>query len=207
MAFKPIRIFLTLIFVTVLISVLFPPRNVYALPVPVNQPDLPGLDAFIEQVRNGQSGQLRCVYISGILAAPVVQQPNGMNGFVSPRQNVLTQFGLASKQGSTGLLAHNYLAGKAFGLLQPGQEIELIDGSGKISTFIVTDILRYQAVEPRNSLSTFIDLKNFTSISTADLFVKIYSQPGTLILQTCIQAENDPSWGRLFVIAQSVNEQ
>jgi len=206
MAQKPIRNLLTFLFVTVLISVLFPPRIVLALDVPVNQPDLPGLNTFIEQIRNGQAGQLRGVYIPGLLAAPVVQQPNGMNGFVSPRQNVLTQFGLASKQGSTGLLAHNYLAGKAFGLLQPGQKIELIDGSGKISTFIVTDILRYQALEPWNILSTFIDLKNRTSISAGDLFIKIYSRPGRVVLQTCIEADNEPSWGRIFVIAQSIDE-
>ena len=201
---KPIRILLTFTFVTVLISVLFPPRIVHALDVPANQSDLPGLDMLIEQVRNGQAGQLRAVYIPGILAAPIVQQPKGMNSFVSPRQNVLTQFSLAAKHGSTGLLAHNYLAGKAFGLVQPGQEIKLIDGSGKISTFIVTSILRYQAVEPWSNLSTFIDLKDLTTISAADLFVKIYNRPGALILQTCIQAENDPSWGRLFVIAESV---
>ena len=203
---KPIRIFLTFIFLTVLISVLFPPQNVHALEVSVNQPDLPGLDTFIEQVRNSQAGQLRGIYIPGILASLIVQQPKGMNSFVSPRQNVLTEFGLASKQGSTGLLAHNYLAGKAFGLVQPGQVIELIDGSGETSTFIVTSILRYQAVEPWSNLSTFIDLKDLKSISAADLFIKIYSRPGALILQTCIQAENDPSWGRLFVIAQSVNK-
>ena len=206
MAHQPIRTLLTFIFVSVLISALFPPRNVHALAGAADQPDLPGLDTFVEQVSNGQTGQLRGVYIPGIQASAVVQQPAGMNGFVSPRQNVLTQFRLASKQGSTGLLAHNYLAGKSFEMLQPGQEIDLIDGRGNISTFTVTEILRYQALEPNSNVSTFIDLKDLNSISADNLFIKIYGRPGRLVLQTCIQAENNPSWGRLFVIAQPADE-
>ena len=133
MAHTPIRLFLTFAFIITLFSTFLPGGNVHALTGPLEGADLPSMDDFIGQVSNGQAGELRGVYIPGILAAPIVQQPAGMNDFVSPWQNVITQFGLASRLGSTGLLAHNYLAGETFGLLQEGQEIMLIDGSGKKS--------------------------------------------------------------------------
>jgi hypothetical protein len=161
---------------------------------------LPSLEDFVRQVSNGQAGVLRGIYIPGILAATVVQQPTGMEDFVSPWQNVITQFGLASRFGSTGLLAHNYLAGEAFALLQEGQEIHLIDGSGTISTFTVTQIIRYQALET-GTATRFLDLQSRTSITSAGLFAKIYSRPGQVVFQTCMQAGGDPTWGRLFVIA------
>ncbi len=163
---------------------------------------LPSLEDFTAQVSNGQAGQLRGIYIPGILAAPVVQQPAGMDDFVSPWQNVITQFGLASRLGSTGLLAHNYLAGEAFGLLQEGQEIELIDGSGRISTFTVTEILRYQALDSDNTATRFLDLESQTSMHICR-FIQQSLQPsgagGFSDLYT--GKDGDPSWGRLFVIA------
>ena len=197
----PIRLLLTFAFFISLFSVLIPSGNVQAL---IGQSDggvLPNLSDFTGQVRNGEAGILRGIYIPGILAAPVIQQPVGMAGFVSPWQNVLTQFSLASSFGSTGLLAHNYLAGESFELLQEGQEIKLIDGSGAISTFIVTEILRYQAMDSGNTATRFMDLESNTSVLSSDLFNRVYNRPGQVIFQTCIQANGDPSWGRLFVIA------
>ena len=98
-------------------------------------------------------------------------------------------------------LAHNYLAGEAFGLLQVGQEIQLVDGSGTVSTYIVKQILHFQAIESGSTVTRFLDLESRTLISSADLFSKVYSRPGEVVFQTCIQAGGDPSWGRLFVIA------
>jgi hypothetical protein len=201
MARTPIRLFLIFAFIITLFSSVLPSRNVRALTGPFGQVGLPSLEDFAAQVSNGQAGQLRGVYIPGVLAARVVQQPTGMDDFVSPWQNVITQFGLASKQGSTGLLAHNYLAGAAFGLLQEGQEIDLIDGSGRISTFTVIEILRYQALDSDNTTTRLLDLGSQTAITSADLFNKVYSRPGQVVFQTCIKKDGDPSWGRLFVIA------
>jgi hypothetical protein len=200
MPHKPIRLFLTLTFIITFFSAPLPSGAVQALAGPFDGKVLPGLEDFVRQVSNGRAGELRGIYIPGILAATVVQQPAGMDDFVSPWQNVITQFGLASRFGSTGLLAHNYLAGEAFGLLQEGQEIHLIDGSGTISTFTITQILRYQALES-GTATRFLDLQSRTSITSASLFTKIYSRPGQVVFQTCIQAGDDPSWGRLFVIA------
>ena len=197
----PIRLFLTFAILITFLSALAPAVNVQALTNPFEQEGLPSQDDFIRQVSNGQAGELRGIYIPGILAAPVVQQPSGMGDFVSPWQNIVTQFSLASRLGSTGLLAHNYLAGEAFGLLQEGQEFALINGNGSISTFTVTEILRYQAVKSESTFTRFLDLESGTTIASADLFTRVYSRPGQVIFQTCIQAEGDLSWGRLFVIA------
>jgi|WetSurMetagenome_2_1015567.scaffolds.fasta_scaffold203392_2 hypothetical protein len=201
MARTPIRFFLTFAFIITAFSSLLPSGNVQALTGPFDQNGLPSLEDFTLQVSNGQAGQLRGIYIPGILASLVVQQPAGMDDFVSPWQNVITQFSLASRLGSTGLLAHNYLTGETFGLLKEGQKIELIDGSGRISTFMVTEILRYQAMDSDNTATRFLDLESQTPIKSADLFNKVYNRPGLVIFQTCIKNNGDPNWGRLFVIA------
>jgi hypothetical protein len=204
MARTLIRFFLAAAFIATLFSTLLPAGNVHALAGPFDGATLPSLNDFIEQVSNGQDGVLRGVYLPGILAAPIVQQPSGMDDFVSPWQNVITQFNLATRMGSTGLLAHNYLAGEAFNLLQIGQEIVLIDGNGTVSTFIVTEILRYQALESDSSATPFMEPGSGTIISAAELFNRVYSQPERVVFQTCIQANGNPSWGRLFVIAEPV---
>jgi hypothetical protein len=185
---------------SILISV--PSGRVQAMTDDFNDERLPGMDTFVGQVRNGQAGELRGIYIAGILAAPIVQQPQGMEEFVSPWQNIVTQFGLASNHGSVGLLAHNYLAGKSFSLLQPGQQVHLVYGDGRIATFIVSEILHYQALEPDSISSSFIDLDTRESQSYASLFSRIYNRPGQVVFQTCISAGEDIAWGRLFVIAE-----
>ena len=205
MARTPIRLILKFALLTIIFSSLLPTGNVQALTDPFDQAGLPSLEDFTLQVSNGQPGQLRGIYIPGILAARVVQQPVGVDDFVSPWQNIITQFGLASRLGSTGLLAHNYLAGDAFGLLQEGQEVALIDGSGRVSTFTVTEILRYQALAPDDTAAPLLDLESQASITSADLFNKVYGRPGQVIFQTCIKKDGDPYWGRLFVIASPLD--
>lgn len=202
---KSIRLLLTFIFILMPFSALIPSGNVRALTGPFDGGVLPSLDEFVGQVSNGQARVLRGIYIPGLLAAPVVQQPDGMDDFVSPWQNIVTQFGLASSFGSTGLLAHNYLAGEAFGLLQVGQKIQLVDGRGTVSTYIVKEILHFQAIESGSTVTRFLDLESRTLSTSADLFSKVYSRPGQVVFQTCIQAGSDPSWGRLFVIATPSN--
>src|SRR6266545_6474462 len=137
MALKSIRSIFITSFIAILCLTVIPSGNARALTGHFNAVDLPALDAFIKQVKNGQADQLRGIYIPDILAAPVVQQPKGNNGFVSPKQNIVTQFGLASQFGSTGLLAHNNLAGASLSQLETGQKIYLIYGDGQISTFVV----------------------------------------------------------------------
>lgn len=198
MQLKSVRTIQIYSLILILFGALLPAIKVQALA----NSELPSLDEFLGQVRNGEAQELVGVYIPGILAAPVVPQPAGMEEFVSPWQNVLTQFRLASRLGSTGLLAHNYLAGEAFSLLNEGQEIDLIYGDGRISVFTVTQTLQYRALAADSTSTLFVDPKTGASITSASLFARVYNRPGQVVFQTCIQKGDLPTWGRLFVIAE-----
>ena len=202
MTFNRIRFIFLFNIIVMLCSSLLPTATVYALADDQINVAVLGLDSFVERLKNGQAGELRGIYIPGILAASVVQQPAGMDDFISVWENTLTQFNLASRLGSTGLLAHSDLAGKTFAFLQNGQKIYLVYGDGQVATFIVSKILRYQASDPDSTSSSFIDLKDGNVLASPALFTKIYNRPEQLIFQTCIDVDNTLTWGRLFVIAE-----
>ena len=207
MTLKSIRFLSALHFLLLLVTILLPAGQAQALGNDFPGTTLPSLDAFVEEVRNGQADELRGIYIPEILAAPIVQQPAQHDEFVSPLQNIVTQFGLASRVGSVGLLAHNYLAGETFFLLTQNQEFYLVYGDGAVSTFLVKETLRYQALDPTSTTSTFRDWENGGLLTARELFSMVYERPGQVILQTCISADTSPSWGRLFVIAEPYSDQ
>jgi hypothetical protein len=202
MVLKFIRSIRTFSLTFVLFMAFMSVRSVQALIDHTVSDSLPPLDAFVSQIKNDQPAELRGIYIPEILAARVVQQPRGNNEFVSPRQNTLTQFDLASQVGSIGLLAHNNLAGKSFSLLEEDQVLYLIYGDGQISAFVVTEILRYQALEPTSALSGFRNLENDDLLTASEAFSAVYHRPGQVIFQTCISGGKTLTWGRLFVIAE-----
>lgn len=206
MALKSIQSILTISFLLFLFSVLIPMGSVQALSSQFDTGLLPLLNTFVSQVKNGQADELRGIYVPEIFAAHVVQQPMGNDEFVSPRQGILTQFGLASKLGTTGLLAHNYLAGDRFFLLGKGQKFYLVYGDGRTLAFVVTEVLQYQALEPTSSSSDFIDLDNGNLLPALKLFAKIYDRPGQVVFQTCISVEENRAWGRLFVTAEPYSQ-
>jgi hypothetical protein len=162
---------------------------------------LPTLDAFVLRVMNGNPDQLRGAYAPGLFASDVVPQPEGYPGFISRADDVLTQFGSASEVGSIGLLAHDYLAGRDFPLLEPGQLVHLVYGDGRLATYRISQSLRYRALQPRSAHSDFEYLAGGGRLGAAGLFSAIYARPGALVLQTCIEADGLPMWGRLFVVA------
>lgn len=190
------------IFLLILCAAFTPMSTGQALSSQFPDHNLPLLEVFVSQVRNSKATELRGIYIPEILAARVVQQPMGNTEFVSPRQNIITQFDLASQVGSMGLLAHNYLAGESFSLLKEGQKFFLIYGDGQVSTFVVTDIRRYRALELNKASSELEDLENGDLLTASALFSKIYDRPGQVIFQTCISMGRNLGWGRLFVIAE-----
>ena len=167
--------------------------------------DLPVLKDFAHAVSNGRPEQLRGAYATGIFADRVVQQPSNDPTFVSPRQHILTQFSAAAASGSTGLLAHNHLSGANFARLEVGQSVILVYGDGSLNLYAVTAVYRFQARQPENPQSDFVDLVDGTSWSAAATFQRLYSRPGALVLQTCIAADGNRSWGRLFVVAEPVD--
>lgn len=162
---------------------------------------LPAFTDFVQAVRNGESGVLRGVYVPGLLALPVVQQPAGNAGYVSYNDGEVTQFGMAAQYGTMGLLAHNYLSGRQFSQLVAGQEVRLVYGNGRIETFVVTEVLRYQALQPTSPYSSFRNLDEEETLSAEGMFKRVYFGDRHVTFQTCIEAEGDLSWGRLFVIA------
>jgi hypothetical protein len=183
---------------TILISFVFSPIRVWALD---SSDAIPEFTEFVKAVANGQAGVLRGVYVPGILAFPVVQQPAWNAGYVSLNDGEITQFGMPNQFGNVGLLAHNNLSGRYFSQLAAGQEVRLVYGDGKVEYFEITQILRFQAIEPTNLYSKFRDPDTAETLTADQLFSKVYRGSRHVTFQTCIEANGEPSWGRLFIMA------
>jgi hypothetical protein len=163
---------------------------------------LPDFSEFSRAVQNNQAGVLRGVYVPDVLAFPIVQQPASNAGYVSSKDGEITQFGMPSQFGNVGLLAHNNLSGRFFSQLSQGQEVRLVYGDGKVEYFVITKIVKYQALQPTSPYSDFRDLANDEKLTAEKLFNKIYRGERHVTFQTCIEADGNLSWGRLFVIAE-----
>lgn len=150
---------------------------------------------------------LRGVTIRNAENFPVVQQPPGETNYVSKNDGEVTQFSSAEKFGNIGLLAHNYLAGRSFSKIKVGQEIHLAYSDGSTENFIVMEILRYKALDPKSPYSSFQNLDDEDEILTVgQMFDRAYQGGHHVTFQTCIAAGGDSSWGRLFIIASPVRE-
>ncbi len=162
---------------------------------------LPDFAEFKETVQNREANTLRGVYVPGILALPIAQQPAGNAGYVSNKVGEVTQFGMATQFGNVGLLAHNHLSGSDFSSLAVGQEVRLVYGNGTVEYFEITQVLKFEALEPNNPYSSFRDLSNDEFLTAAQLFKKVYGGERHVTFQTCIANAESLSWGRLFVLA------
>lgn len=190
-------------------------RTVSAIPIPVTGPQLENaspagvsasaLAPFVASVATSGNPNLAAgIFAQGLFAAPIVQQPASAPGFVSNEAELATQFGMAAQYGSIALLAHNYLLGSQFFDVDTGEVLALVYGDGRVQTYRVIEVLEYQALSPNSPYSDFVDLNDPSGkrISVTSLFYEVYAQEGKLVLQTCIEANGEPSWGRLFIIAQ-----
>jgi hypothetical protein len=181
------------------VSIFFNPIPAQALE---NKEALPAFSEFSKTVQNNQAGVLRGAYVSDVLALPIVQQPAGNAGYVSSNEGEITQFGMAAQFGNVGLLAHNNLSGRLFSKLAVGQEVRLVYGDGKVEYFVIKQILKYQALQPTSPYSSFRDLTNDENLTAEQVFNKVYRGDRHVTFQTCIEANGNLSWGRLFVVAQ-----
>lgn len=172
-----------------------------ALAFETNETTLPDFEEFSRSVQNGDADTLQGVYVANVLATPVVQQPVNNAGYVSSVDGVLTQFGMPSQYGNVGLLAHNYLSGQLFFDLAIGQEVRLVYGDGRVETFVIDRILRYQAFQPNSAYSDFRDLSTDEVLTAEQVFRKAYTGDRHVTFQTCIAAKGISTWGRIFVIA------
>ena len=71
-------------------------------------------------------------YVSGVYLGDnrflrIVQQPGGRPEFVSGISGVATNFQLASRYGTIGLIAHNYLGGRFFLDVKEGNVVHVMD--------------------------------------------------------------------------------
>lgn len=174
--------------------------------LPGTQPAaLPSLYNFIASVKNGKSGMLTGVYVTGVLAYPIVQQAGSDAAYVSTQPNTITQFRMAAQYNTVGLLAHDFLAGASFGQLAAGQEVVLVYGDSSLKKYQIAEVQRYQALTPTSPYSNFVDLNTNAKLSAEQLFLRTYGQgQSVLVFQTCISTDKVSSWGRLFVIARPV---
>jgi hypothetical protein len=163
---------------------------------------IPSLDQFSTALNKGQPNVVAGAYAPDLFALRVVKQVLDNPAYVSPINGTVTQFGLANQYGTIGLLAHNYLSGAFFARLALGNEIDIVNGDGSVRRYTVSTIRRFQALDPSSPYSNFIDLeKGGAPLSSTDLFNQIYTGGNKVVFQTCINANGNWSWGRLFVIA------
>lgn len=192
------RIFLTLSLVVLFVVSLIP-TPVYAA-VGVTS-ILPDFASFLQSVYDGDVSRLAGVYAPGIMALPVNNQPDDNAGYVSRREETLTRFALADYFGTIGLLAHNYLAGKHFASLLPGQVVYLVYGDGTTVPYIVAQVSSFQAYEPSNPYGMLRNLETGITYSAAQVFSQFYTGTPHITFQTCIAQGTELGWGRLFVVA------
>src|SRR5574340_19368 len=206
-----------LILILALAIVFLPTGTAFANSVPVTGPNsdtltpasisMAAIAPFVASVAtSGNPNQAAGIFANGVFAAPIVQQPSSAPGFVSTKEDVATQFGMAAQYGTIALLAHNYLLGLQFFDIEVGKVLTLVYGDGHLQAYRVEQVLQYQALAPNSPYSDFVDLNDPSGsrISVNTLFYQIYAQEGKLVLQTCIEANGEPSWGRLFIVAQPV---
>jgi hypothetical protein len=165
-------------------------------------PTFISLTDFSSQLANGNGNQITGLYSENNFALAVVQQPSGQAGFVSTTDDTTTQFKMAA---GLGFLAHNYLAGSNFFSLSGGGIITVVYGDGNTRNYRVSSIRKFQALDPDSAYSNFIDLASGEQLSVSDLFYQTYGVSGQMVLQTCISANGNSSWGRLFIIATPEN--
>ena len=115
---------------------------------------------------------------------------------------MIGQYATAAEAGNIGLIAHNYAAGGSFYILAIGDEIVVNYIDGSTQTFIVNNVLRYQASTP-GVFSSFID-SNGKQVSAQSVFNQAYKR-NQVTFQTCISREGSQSWGLLFVQAVPKN--
>jgi hypothetical protein len=151
-----------------------------------------------------ETSVVKSVHVQHLFDLAVVQQPEGEDAYIADVAYQATQFSLAREFGSIGLLAHNGLGGRWFSQLAPGETVLLAYTDGRTEDFVVTRVLRYQAVVPEDPATPLKDLATNEILSGEQAFAQAYGGQRHLVFQTCIYRAGDWSWGRLFVIAAPV---
>jgi hypothetical protein len=164
---------------------------------------LPSFSDFISSISStGNPRRLEGLYVSGLMALHVVQQPQGEGAYIDQEEQTATQFQLANPYGAIGLLAHNYLAGQYFLDLEAGQQIYLVFGDHHVQTYRVSEIDDFQRLSPEDLSSDFLELASGKELTADDVFARFYENPDVLTLQTCIARGGQSDWGVRFIMAE-----
>ena len=162
----------------------------------------PSLAEFARSTVSTDANAITGVYVCRLLALRVVQQPDDDPVYVSSEAGTATQFRLADRYGTLGLLAHNDRSGGQFFDLANGNEVDVVRGDGSIRRYIVSSIRHYRPIIADNPYSDFYDLDTpGDALSSSKVFQEIFASGDRVVFQTCIAADGNPIWGRLFVIA------
>ena len=168
---------------------------------------VPPLEDFVEKVANGDPTLMVGIYSEGLFADVITHQPAGNFGYVDAKPGDVTLFHLAEENKTLGLLAHNYLAGHDFFKLEIGDEIHLILGDGSTLPFRVAELHQFQALQPNDAHSQFLNLETGVKEDSSQVFQEMYDREYQMVLQTCIDKDGNSEWGRLFVISEPILEE
>jgi hypothetical protein len=166
---------------------------------------LPSLQDFVRQVSDGRDGVLTGVYVAGVMALKILQQPDGDASFISAEDGTATQFQSSTFYGVVGLLAHNFLSGRYFRQLNPGQEVTLIYGDGSLENYRISEIANFERLTQGDLRSDFRDLATDIKWTVDEVFNQFYTGDHHLTLQTCIEKDGVWNWGVQFIIAEPQN--
>jgi hypothetical protein len=109
------------------------------------------------------------------------------------------------QHGVTGLLAHNFLAGRAFYGLQIGTPIWIARSKDKVQMYKVASVELFQRITLPGEADRYIQLVNHREWTTSELFAHFYADRGRLVLQTCLARFGRLNWGLYFVVAEPIN--
>lgn len=150
----------------------------------------------------GSVGNVTRISAEGIFDLHVDQQGSDPN-YITADPSGATQFSLAARYGTVGILAHNFLAGTTFFGLELNSVIMVEFDNGQQVPYTVKDMQWYQALSPHSPYSDFFNLDGSNEVLTAaQLFNKVYTQGNKLVLQTCFEQNGDLSFGRVFIVAE-----
>jgi hypothetical protein len=185
-----------------------PTQVVLPTPTAVSRGNIysPAFKRFIDKVVDGQKGVVKGVYVPGILALPVIQQPKGEWAFVSEDLGYVTEFQSAARNGVTGLLAHNYLSGELFSKLVVGKEVRIVYGDETVKRYKIEGIYRFQKLTPSSPQSELIDLETNERVTTEYVFNRFYRGKHKVTFQTCLESAGLSNWGLTFTVALPIDE-
>ena len=143
----------------------------------------------------------------------IVQQPKGDPLWISNNIDAFTQIEQPRKEFGTSVFAiHTYGSKNDLYDLKINDFIVYktisIDNNCNVHAnlvfYRVKDILRYQALSPRNPATPLIDLVTGKQYSVESIIDKVYGNNEYVILQTCIYKNGNTAWGRLFVVLEEI---